>query len=131
MSRIPSNITTQEMLAEIKRRQGSTAKLNKKREALLVKIAEIEQAIKAEGGEIKHMAIRTKTGKREKNEMNLPDTMAKVMSKDKAMSVSQIEEAVTKAGYKTTSSTFKTIIFQALGKDKRFKKVERGQYCLK
>ena len=92
----------------------------------------IEEQIRAQGGEVKHGATRSfGIGKRPRNEMSLPDAMASVMSKDKAMSVSQIEAAVTKAGYRSTSSTFKTIIFQALAKDSRFKKASRGLYLLK
>ena len=131
MSRILKNISVDEMFAEIKRRKRDITKLHRKRAALLDKIATIEAEINAKGGTIKNVKPGRAGGKRPKNAASLPDTMAKVMRKDKAMSVAEIEAAVEKAGYKSTSVTFKTIIFQALAKDKRFKKASRGQYALR
>lgn len=120
------------MLSEIKRRTRLVQKLNQKRDALLHKVALIEEEIRNSGGEIKKSGLKIGgVTRRPRNEMSLPDAMAQVMSKDKSMSVAEIEDAVTKIGYKSTSSTFKTIIFQALAKDKRFKKASRGQYLLK
>jgi hypothetical protein len=125
-------LSIDDMLSEIKRRNRLIAKLNKKRSILLVKVAEVEEQIRVNGGEIKRVGLRAAgIGKRPRNAQSLPDAMADVMNKEKPMSVAQIEEAVTKKGYRSTSSTFKTIIFQALAKDKRFKKVSRGQYALR
>lgn len=131
MSRALKKLSIDEMLAEIKRRNSIITKLNRNRSALLDKVAAIEAEIRAKGGEIKSVKAARAGGKRPKNAASLPDSMAKVMSKDKPMSVANIEAAVKKAGYTSTSPTFKTIIFQALAKDKRFKKVSRGQYALR
>jgi len=117
------------MLAELKRRNRLITKLNRKRAGLMLRISAIEAEIGKNGGEIK--GSQSFTGKRPKNAQPLPDVMANVMKKDKPMSVAEIEAAVAKAGYKSVSSTFKTIIFQTLGRDKRFKKVSRGQYALR
>ncbi|MGA1193853.1 MAG: hypothetical protein ACO398_03460 [Kiritimatiellia bacterium] len=132
MNKTLKSLSVDEMLGEIKRRNRLIKKLNDKRAALLHKVAQVEEEIRNCGGEIKKSGL-TIGGitRRPRNEMSLPDAMAQVMSKDKSMSVADIEEAVTKIGYKSTSSTFKTIIFQALAKDKRFKKASRGQYLLK
>jgi hypothetical protein len=132
MNKSLKSLSVDEMLSEIKRRNRLVKKLNDKRTALLHKVAQVEEEIRNSGGEIKKggLSIGGVT-RRPRNEMSLPDAMAQVMSKDKSMSVAEIEEAVTKIGYKSTSSTFKTIIFQALAKDKRFKKASRGQYLLK
>ena len=43
----------------------------------------------------------------------------------------QIADAASKAGYKSVSKTFHTIIYQTLARDKRFKRAGRGQYVLK
>lgn len=132
MNKTLKSLSVDEMLSEIKRRNRLIKKLNDKRNALLHKVAQIEEQIRDNGGEIKKSGLKIGgVTRRPRNEMPLPDAMAKVMSKEKAMSVAEIEEAVTKIGYKSTSSTFKTIIFQALAKDKRFKKASRGQYLLK
>ncbi len=125
------NISTDLMLAEIKRRNRLVKKLNVQRAHLLQRISSVEAAIKAEGGEIKSAAMMARSAKRPRNAAPLVEMLAKVMHKEKSMSVNQIAEAVTLAGYRSTSSTFKTIIFQTLGKDKRFKKVSRGQYIVR
>ena len=56
--------------------------------------------------------------------------MASVLS-GKTMGVTELSEAVQKAGYRTTSPNFRTIVNQTLIKDKRFKRVERGLYTVK
>jgi hypothetical protein len=49
----------------------------------------------------------------------------------KTMSVTDVAEAVQKAGYRTNSSHFRTQVNIALSKDPRFKRVGRGQYTVK
>lgn len=133
MARTITKWTIDEMMAEIKRRNRMLAKLNRKRTALLKKLAALDAEIAEHGGKPGSTARvgTVSSGKRARNKMSLPDAMASVMSKDKPMTASDIEAAVVKNGYVSNSSTFKTIIFQALGKDKRFKKAARGQYVLK
>jgi len=133
MARVITKLTLDEMLAEIKRRRKTIAKLNRKRDALLKKLAAVDAEIKANGGAAVGGATKAPRAgaKRPRNEMSLVDAMASVMSKEQPMSASDIEKAVLKKGYQSGSSNFKTIIFQALGKDKRFKKAARGQYVLK
>lgn len=131
MKRTLAKLSVDEMLAEIKRRTSLIKQLNRKRAVLLTKLADVEAEIRERGGEVKAVKASRAGGKRPKNTESLPDAMAKVMSKEKTMSVAQIEAAVTKAGYRSTSKTFGTIIFQALAKDKRFKKASRGQYALR
>ncbi len=132
MNRNLKKLSIDDMLHEIKRRNRLIATLNRRRQTLLTRVEEVEQQIKDHGGDIKRVSMAgLPGGRRPRNEMSLPDAMAKVMSKDKAMSVSQIEQAVNKIGYRSVSTTFKTIIFQALAKDARFKKMARGQYVLK
>jgi hypothetical protein len=123
-------VSVDELLGEIKRRRQVVNRLKSKHLNLLKKVALVEAQIRASGGEIKEVSVSLRGGKRPKNPASLPEMMIKVMKKDKPMSVAQIESAVNKEGYKSTSSTFKTIIFQALGKNKRFKKVARGRYSL-
>jgi hypothetical protein len=122
------------MLSEIKRRSRTISKLNKKREALLAKVAAIDQLIRDHGGDVKSpdsKSPRMVSRMRFRNKQSLPEAMAAIMSKEKPMSVNEIEHAVKKNGYKSTSPSFKTIIFQTLGKSNLFKRTERGRYVLK
>lgn len=127
-----SHISVSDMVAEIRRRSRLIARLNRRRTALLAKLAEVEGHIKSRGGELKSVNLsRQMVGRRPRNAASLVDTMVQAMSKDKPMSVAQIASAVNAKGYRSVSSTFNTIIFQALARDKRFKKVERGLYSLR
>src|SRR5206468_2836218 len=65
--------------------------------------------------------------RRPKNKMSLADFLGKVLKKE-PMDLPQIIEAVKKAGYKSSSKQFANVIGQRLNKDKRFKRVGRGQY---
>jgi hypothetical protein len=64
------------------------------------------------------------------DEMNLVAALAKVLD-GKTMSVTDVSEAVQKAGYKTTSPSFRTIVNQTLINSGKFKRIERGQYTAK
>lgn len=133
MARVITTLTYDELRAEIKRRERTLRKLNRKRSVLLRKLAAVDAEIASNGGKAGAIPVRGAKagGKRPRNSVSLVEAMAAVMSKDKPMTASDIEKAVTKNGYQSGSATFKTIIFQALGKDKRFKKAARGQYVLK
>ena len=129
-----SAMSTEAMLAEIKRRKNVARKLETKRAKLLKQIQKLDAEIAAAGGSVAAApaARRSGGGKRVKNAMKLPDAMVKVMSTDKPMSVTQIADAVAKIGYVSNSSTFNTIIYQTLARESKiFKKVSRGQYALK
>lgn len=62
------------------------------------------------------------------NKTNLATALRGVLS-GKTMSVAEVSDAVQKAGYKTSSPNFRTIVNQALiSNPSAFKKVARGQY---
>lgn len=68
---------------------------------------------------------------RPRNEMTLPDAMAAVMKKGKAMGVADIAEAVQANGYQSNSANFRGIVNQTLIKEKQFVAESRGMYKLK
>ena len=68
--------------------------------------------------------------RRPRNTMNLADALCELL-REQTMSVTEIAEAVQKAGYKTSSPNFRTIVNQTLLKDGRFKRMGRGQYTAK
>lgn len=123
------------MLAEIKRRNRMIAKLNRKHASLSAQLRDIEAEIKLQGGELKggvNVASKRRLGgKRPHNTMNLADAIVAILNAETPMSAAEVEQAVTKSGYKSTAANFRTIIFQALARDKRIKRVGRGSYLLK
>lgn len=126
-----TNLSTEEIVAEINRRKKVTRKLVAKRERLLKQLAAVDREIQQAGGDIPAAGV-TRSRTRPRNTMTLPEAMAKVMSKDKPMAVADIAAKVKSAGYQSSSRTFNTIIFQTLAREsKTFKKVARGQYVLR
>ena len=127
-------LTIDEMVTEIKRRKKLLDRLHRQRAALLGKLAALDREIEKAGGQAVGSPLKSRisgVGSRFKNKQSLVEAMIAAMSKEKAMSVGEIEKAVVRNGYRSSSSTFKTIIFQVLGRDKRFKKSARGLYLLK
>lgn len=129
-------MATEEIQAELERREQNRGALQMRRDELLAELDEIN--IQLGGGRVvRRKAGKKKAGrprragagrKRPKNKMNLVEALALVL-KGKQMSVTDVAAAVQKAGYKTSSANFRTIVNQALIKNtKVFKKVSRGMY---
>ena len=118
------SMSTAELQAELQRRERNIRKLERRREKLMGDLQEIEKQLASEGALSSSGGIR----RRPRNEMNLVDSLAKVL-KGKEMSVTEVTQAVQQAGYMTTAANFRTIVNQALIREKkRFKKVSRGRY---
>ena len=127
-----SGISINSLQAELERRGRKTAGLHRKRAALVRKLEVIDAKITRLGGSVG--AFGGGGGalgggrKRAKNAMNLVEALCKVL-KGRTMGVTEVAAAVQKAGSRTTSKTFRTIVNQALIKHTdKFKKIERGQY---
>jgi hypothetical protein len=114
---------------EISRRKRTVTALERRRAGLLKKIEAIDAQIAANGGSAGgRRGGMAGTGRtRARNETNLLDSLKEVL-KGKTMSVTDVADAVQKAGYQTTSPNFRTIVNQTLLKKKHFKRVGRGQY---
>lgn len=118
---------------EIRRREkmvsGHLKKLATKREKLREQLSEVEAEM-AKFGAVAGRVRAAGGRKRPRNDSNLADALAGVL-KNATMSVTEVAEAVQRAGYQTTSPNFRTIVNQTLIKDTRFKRVGRGQYTVK
>ncbi len=116
-----------ELQAELQRRERGIRKLERRREKLLDELAKIDSELGAVGA----LGASGRIRRRPRNEMNLVDSLAEVLN-GKTMSVTEVTQAVQKAGYITTAANFRTIVNQALIREKKkFKKVARGQYTAK
>lgn len=118
-------LDTAELQREIARRQRQVGRLHSKRDRLLEQVAEIDRELAALGS-----AGVAPGRKRPRNEKNLADALVELLT-GQTMSVTEAAEAVQRAGYATTSANFRTIVNQTLLRDRRFKKVARGQYTAK
>ncbi len=116
-------VSTTALEAELARRESEFEGLRREREKLAARLAEIDSILGSHGG-------TGSTRKRPRNKKNLADSLAAVL-KGRKLSVTELSEAVQRAGYKTVSPNFRTIVNQTLIKDpKRFKKVSRGVYTV-
>ena len=128
-----ANLSIKELQSEIRRRERQVRSLVQKRERLLAELARIEAEIAESDADLAAQAssIAGRTGrKRPRNDSTLADALAEILS-NKTMSVTEVATAVQRAGYKTTSPNFRTIVNQTRLKDDRFKKVARGKYTVK
>ena len=107
--------------AKKKKRVGRPAKKKKKRVGRPAKKKK----------RIVRRKTKKKAGRRPRNAGSLVESLKKLLT-GKTMSVTEMADAVQKAGYKTSSPNFRTIVNQTLISNKRdFKRVARGQYTAK
>ena len=119
-----SDLSTAELAAELRRRSRAVHALQRRRSKIAAQLAELDTQIASMGGAIEGSDGRRR---RPRNESNLAEALAGVL-KGKTMSVTEAAEAVQAAGYVTTAANFRVIVNQTLIRDKRFKKIARGQY---
>lgn len=126
-----SSISVLDLKRELIKRQRTVGAIVKKRDRLVAKVRELDAAIAALGGRVLGGANgEISVRKRPKNDSNLVEALGAVL-KDKTMSVTDVAEAVQKAGYQTSSPNFRTIVNQTLINSGKFKRVGRGQYTSK
>jgi hypothetical protein len=115
-----------DLRAELRRRKSAVPRLQRRRAALLSQIAVIDAELAGLGTAVAGIGSR----KRPRNESSLPDALRAVL-KGKTMGVREAAEAVQKAGYRTSSPNFRTIVNIALTKKSHFKRVGHGRYTAK
>lgn len=118
---------------EVRRLTAQHALLIKKAGVIEAQIAQLTGGQAASGVATRKTAERKgkKMGKRgyARNATTLLEALKKVVHKDKPQSVMELAKAAQKAGYKSTSSSFRTIVNQTLLKHPEiFKKAAFGKY---
>ena len=136
-------VSTTALQAELQRRGSDLTKLEAKRDALMAELDQVDNEIlvinaalsaAGLGGSSRRVgpgrARRAGARKRPRNEKSLEVALADVL-KGKTMGVTEVAEAVQRAGYKTTSPNFRTIVNQTLIRSSLIKKLGRGAYTAK
>jgi len=133
------SLSTSELRRELERREKNASKLQAKRDKLLQELNALDAELASLGGARGRSRGRSSTGRagprasatgrrRARNEMSLPDAIAHAMEVRAVVSPQEAAELVKKNGFKTTSKNFNMMVSNALSKDKRFRRVARGQY---
>lgn len=155
------SLSTVLLRKELARREKDAVKLAKRRDKVAKVLAGIENSLAAMGGFIigverrrgrppgsknkkrsgkrlgrppgsKNKKRGRKSGsKRARNEMSLPDALAKAVRVGSTVSPAQAATAVKKAGYKSGSKTFGQAVAITLAKSSAFKRTGRGEYLRK
>jgi hypothetical protein len=123
-----TNLSIAQLEQILRQRRSEQQRLEKKRSKVQRQLDRLDAEIAAlDGG----AGGRGGTG-RVRNEKSLNEMIATVLGKSaKPMAVGDIEAAVRSAGYRSNSDQFRSIVNQALIKDKRFGAASRGMYQLK
>ncbi len=125
-----AGVSVSDLRKELAKRGRRVGTLERRRDRLLAKVHALNVQISEFGGAARMLAASGGARMRPRNEANLVESLQKVLT-DKTMSVTEVSEAVQKAGYATTSPNFRTIVNQALIASGKFKRVGRGQYTTK
>ena len=124
-----ANLSIPQLEQILQKRRSERQQLEKERSRLQRRLGELEAKIRALGGGGSRGRIGTG---RVRNEKSLNEMIVAVLSRTgKPMGVGDIEQAVRSAGYRSNSDSFRSIVNQALIKDKRFGAASRGMYQLK
>ena len=129
-----AKLSTVDLHRELERRQKSLEQLQNRRQQLRQELAAVDQQIAELGGttdapETRARPASSRQGRElPRNSVNLPDAIAMAVEVGATVSPTEAAELVRKNGYVTTAKNFGQIVAQALAKDGRFKRLERGQY---
>lgn len=120
------NLSIVELEAELNRRRKAVARLERRRATVQRRLDALDAEIARLGGP----GRGSHRGGRARNERSLADMIHDVLQKG-ASRVGDIMIAVQKAGYRSSSPNFRSIVNQVLIKDRRFTAAERGVYQLR
>jgi hypothetical protein len=124
-----NQLSIAQLEALLEKHRAKVSELSREREKLQGKLDSLDAEIAALGGS---GAVSSGRGKRAKNDKSLSETLVEVLTAHGSpMKVANIVDAVTLSGYKSSSPQFRSIVNQALIKDKRFHNTGRGFYEFK
>jgi len=124
-------ISTAELQAELSRRQKSARSLTARRERIQNELRAIENELALLGGARRPLAAPVAPvprGPRARNKQSLADALASAVSIGSVVSPAEVAERVRQAGYASGARTFGMMVATALAKDRRWKRLSRGQY---
>ncbi len=125
--------STEDLRAELARRQRQVEYLKLQRGALLRQVSEVEAQIArlSPSGRMPAASPGVRRAPRARaadNAVSLADAIAGVVAVGEGVTPAQAAERVLAAGYHSNAQRFGVLVATALSKDKRFERLGRGQY---
>jgi len=124
-----------ELLAEINRRHARAKALLAERDRILAQMAALEAEMGIAVPVVRSVAPAAGAAhearprrQRAKNTISLADALALAVEVRATVSPAEAAQLVLSNGYQNTAQNFGMVVANALAKDKRFKRVERGRY---
>lgn len=137
-------LTTDEIMAELDRRERRSRHLRARQASLQAELAEIDAQLAEVGRRLAAQAAepapdaeapaqdapRTsrRNGPRARNEISLADAIAQAVEIRARITPGEAAELVRSNGYVTNAQNFAMTVATALSKDARFRRIERGVY---
>jgi len=147
-----SQLTTDEIVAELDRRERRTRHLLARQEALRTELAELDQQLADIGDSLPALeaaaraapaaargrrgsdegeagrVTRRRVGPRARNSLSLADAIAAAVEVRAQVTPAEAADLVQSNGYVTNAAKFTMTVANALAKDKRFRRLSRGIY---
>jgi hypothetical protein len=133
-----NTLTTAELKKELARRAQGARTHQARRQKLLAQLKTINEELVflgtgpdgdiAAGDKLRGSVQSGPPRKRARNDIRLPDAIASSMELRAVVSPKEAARLVRANGFKTTSKNFNMMVSNALAKDKRFRRIGRGQY---
>lgn len=123
-------VSTADLQAELARREKSARSLATRRERIAAELRSIEAELLmlTDGPRARSASAAPARAPRAANTMKLADALASVVAVGAVISPAEAAERVREAGYESGARTFGMMVATTLAKDKRFKRLSRGQY---
>jgi hypothetical protein len=135
-------LTTDEIIAELDRRERRARHLHARQAALQAELAELDAQLAEVGRRLAAQAAEPaadtedapaphaprRSGPRARNEISLADAIAQSVEIRARITPSEAAELVRSNGYVTNARNFAMTVATALSKDSRFRRIERGVY---
>jgi hypothetical protein len=138
-----SQLSTDEIIAELDRRERRMRQLQARQAALQAELTEIDAQLAEAGRRLAAGMMapeaaeapaepapraRRPSGPRARNEVSLADAIAQAVEIRARITPTEAAELVRSNGYVTNARKFAMTVATALSKDSRFRRIERGVY---
>jgi hypothetical protein len=129
---------TEAIRQELERRQQNLRVLQSRRDRLASELERLDEEIRSLStppdqqagvdGAPQGRPVASTRRARARNDVSLSEAIARAVEVRATISPSEAAELVLANGYRSTAANFKMVVANTLARDKRFRRISRGQY---